>query len=467
MTRRASVILIWILALLGILAVVYLLFGKALLARYTGGIPDAAIDYPADTERVLFNPLMGYAPDARYEDEVGESRLVYMEVLWSELEPSEGAFAFDALAKKNHLDRWRLAGKRVVLRFICDKPGDQPHRDIPDWLYQKTGGDGAAYDYEGKRGFSPNYENPVFIEYHRRAVRALGERFGGDLFVAYIELGSLGHWGEWHVRYDAGIPRIPKAEVREEYIAPYLDAFPNAKLMMRRPFNTAADHGFGLYDDMAGHPTDTREWLDWIQNGGDYRQAEEEDALSPMPDAWKSAPIGGEFNSDLSMDWMLRFQLDQTLELLRASHTTFLGPKAPTERDENCGEGAEAVLRTIGYRLRISRAQITHTMFRGQVQVKLTWENDGIAPMYWDWPVELLLIDSAGWAVGRIPVDLRTTQILPGKAIVTTTAFSWKDAYAGAVKLGVAISDPEAGEADVELAMQAERQDKVTILHSW
>ena len=69
--------------------------------------------------------------------------------------------------------------------------------------------------------------------------------------------------------------------------------------------------------------------------------------------------------------------------------------------------------------------------------------------------------------MGRIPVDLRTTQILPGKAIVTTTAFSWKDAYAGAVKLGVAISDPEAGEADVELAMQAERQDKVTILHSW
>ena len=26
----------------------------------------------------------------------------------------------------------------MVFRFVCDLPGDEPHRDIPDWLYEKT-----------------------------------------------------------------------------------------------------------------------------------------------------------------------------------------------------------------------------------------------------------------------------------------------------------------------------------------
>lgn len=27
----------------------------------------------------------------------------------------------------------------------------------------------------------------------------MGERWGSDSLISYIELGSLGHWGEWHV----------------------------------------------------------------------------------------------------------------------------------------------------------------------------------------------------------------------------------------------------------------------------
>ena len=31
----------------------------------------------------------------------------------------------------------------------------------------------------------------------------MGQRWGNDDFIAYIELGGLGHWGEWHVHSDA------------------------------------------------------------------------------------------------------------------------------------------------------------------------------------------------------------------------------------------------------------------------
>lgn len=78
------------------------------------------------------------------------------------------------------------------------------------------------------KGFSPDYNKEQFIAYHRKAVEAMGEHWGQDGLISYIELGSLGHWGEWHVNYSAGIQRLPLEDVREQYVSPWVDAFPEA-----------------------------------------------------------------------------------------------------------------------------------------------------------------------------------------------------------------------------------------------
>ena len=49
---------------------------------------------------------------------------------------------------------------------------------------------------------------------YKRQVNALGEHFGRDGLVSYIELGSLGHWGEWHVNISAGIQSLPEESVK-------------------------------------------------------------------------------------------------------------------------------------------------------------------------------------------------------------------------------------------------------------
>ena len=87
--------------------------------------------------------------------------------------------------------------------------------DIPQWLYDKTDHAGTWYDMEYGKGYAPDYNNEQMIQYHKRAVNALGEHFGRDGLVSYIELGSLGHWGEWHVNISAGIQSLPEESVRE------------------------------------------------------------------------------------------------------------------------------------------------------------------------------------------------------------------------------------------------------------
>ena len=127
---------------------------------------------------------------------------------------------------------------------------------------------------------------------------------------------------------------MPEKSVRDEYVKHYVSAFSGAKLMMRRPFSSAEEYGLGLFNDMAGDPEATDEWLGWIENGGEYTQTGEADALSPMPEFWKTSPSGGELTSSLEMEYLCGEGLSQTLELLKRSHTTFIGPKCPVSSSD-------------------------------------------------------------------------------------------------------------------------------------
>lgn len=409
------------------------------------------------SDEAFTNPFIGYAPMAQSKEKLDHVTLAYCEVTWGLWEPEEGKFDTAALEKKLSLSNLRERGFHLVLRFICDLPGDEAHRDIPDWLYEKTG-DGMDYDIEYGRGYSPNYNNPVFIEAHRKAVLALGEYLGQDTFVSYVELGSLGHWGEWHVDYASGLPQIPSEEIRELYVEPYQDAFPNALLLMRRPFTHAEVHGFGLYNDMTGEPKSTLEWLDWIENGGTYHQANEEDTVVPMPDAWETSPIGGEFTSSTSMEKMLKDNLDTTLELLEKSHMSFIGPKMA---DPTFKEGYDSVLLKVGYRLNIPRVEIRR--FFGQCSVILYWENDGAAPMYQDLPVHLVLTDADGKEVERTQVTVDLRSVLPGETVKTETAFQTKNLDRKLKKEGyhllLGIEDPLYGKVCVRLAQDVVYED--------
>ena len=108
------------------------------------------------TEEIFGNPLMGYAPCA-WEETIGEDiSLLYMDITWAELEPEEGKYDWEKIERENQTDRWREEGKHLVLRFVCDIPGEEKHMDIPQWLYDKTDHAGTWYDMEYGKGYAPD-----------------------------------------------------------------------------------------------------------------------------------------------------------------------------------------------------------------------------------------------------------------------------------------------------------------------
>ena len=405
-----------------------------------------------ESQAAFGNPLMGYAPSAWYNEVSEDISLLYMDITWAELEPEEGVYNWASIDEENQISRWRKEGKHLVFRFVCDIPGEEAHMDIPEWLYEKSGKAGKWYDGEYGKGFAPDYNNPTIISCHEQAVKALGEHFGQDGLISYVELGSLGHWGEWHVNYSEGIQRIPREAVREKYILPWTEAFPDARILMRRPFASAEKYGFGLYNDMTGQPEATQSWFDWINNGGKYDQTGEKNVIVPMKDFWKKFPSGGEFTSSITMKELLDTNLDQTINLIKKAHTTFLGPKVADKTYEN---GYRKVLGSMGYRLWISQASLIQ--MPGYVSLNLKWKNDGVAPFYEDWPVWVLVEDEDGNSLEKEAVDISLKSLLPEETLQTKTRMQVKKMISLAgkkYKISIGIEDPMTGKLAVRFSMK-------------
>ena len=142
------------------------------------------------------------------------------------------------------------------------------------------------------------------------------------------------------------------------------------------------------------------------------------------------------------MKELLDTNLDQTINLIKKAHTTFLGPKVADKTYEN---GYRKVLGSMGYRLWISQASLIQ--MPGYVSLNLKWKNDGVAAFYEDWPVWVLVEDEDGNSLEKEAVDISLKSLLPEETLQTKTRMQVK-------KMSIGIEDPMTGKLAVRLSMK-------------
>lgn len=362
-------------------------------------------------EITQFNPFIGWAPWSRniLKAEV-PCTLAYAGIYWRDLEPEKGKFEFAAVEAANQFDFCREHGIRLILRIILDYPNLENQSQLPQWLYDEIGGDGVWYGSDEKGGFSPNYENQILINEHQRLISALGNRYDKDPSIAFIQMGSLGHYGEWHVTEGAG--NMPSPAITEKYVDQYRQAFPDKVFMFRRPVSEMLNMRAGLYNDMIGNSEQTDRWLNWIKIGGDDEFPE----MTAQPDFWQNGPSGGEFANGDPSRFLTDESFAQTLAQIDASHTSLIGPSAPTEKiapeiDQNANE----LLSKMGYRLSIDFVSYPKAARPGTtIKLLQQWENTGNSPMYYSWPIVVNLCNNLNQVVASATLDVDIRKILPG-----------------------------------------------------
>ena len=111
----------------------------------------------------------------------------------------------------------------------------------------------------GAVGLAPRYDHHLLLDYHEQLVKALSAEIAKPdspwNAVVQVQLGTLGHWGEFHNWPTANAGTFPNAEVGYSYIRHYIDSYacnPNVQIGMRYANWVGAKYGTGYYHDQAG-----------------------------------------------------------------------------------------------------------------------------------------------------------------------------------------------------------------------
>lgn len=412
--------------------------------------PEEDLVYLRENNELFNNPYKGWVGwadinEGDIDDIVPAHNLIYVDFKWSELEPEKGVFAFDAIEEQYQFKKWQEQGCRMVLRFVMDNPNtvdgdpDIQRMDIPKWLYdeleeENAEGEGAGTFYNGETilallggcGFSPNYKSEKLLAYHENVVKALAERYDDPSITAYVEVGSLGHWAEFHT-WPTGTGEFPDPELAQKYMQPYADYFKNVKVGIRKPYALAADNNWGLYNDIFGMGGSTPTFLEWAATGNnDMPGATAEDtAASAMPDWWKLNYSGGEFaNGDFRTN-ALDENICEVMAMIRDSHTTWLGPcsacdiKHSTNDFDTYAYNIEVMMKEMGYRYTVKTVSKKDVFAKGNAEeIEIAIQNNGVAPVYYNCPVTLSLVDNNSNTVASNVIDCNTTEWLPGRSTV-------------------------------------------------
>jgi len=180
-----------------------------------------------DTLRVLNNPHKGWyhhlldngiskypiKSDSVFASFPGMDHL-YLRLAWSYLEPKEGKFDWHYIddVKEKYVPK----GYNIAFRITCSETGTYPDNvgeevagvqyAAPSWV-KKAGAKGTTIkSRNGNMVWVPNWDDPVYLEKLDQFHKAFAERYDGQPWVSYVDIGSIGDWGEGHTSFTTGIP---------------------------------------------------------------------------------------------------------------------------------------------------------------------------------------------------------------------------------------------------------------------
>ena len=457
---------------------------------------------------------------------------------------------FATWVNRYNLKKWHDRNVKFILRLSLDEPIECDTREandgrdvklsdgyytMPKWYYDELVAEGADiherdYDfglsshedngetyYTWSSGYSPDYTDPDLMKYHRIVLEGVRDFFlNGNEWglsfadVAYIEMGSVGHWGENHTYYfnnrfnGTQYEGMPTGAAYEAYMQHYDDIFGDIrslKLMSRNNMQFAQDHGWGVFNDVFGEYDSLTgagwTWLDELNNGRNLYGLQ----AGPYTDFWDKAPVGGELSSNMwrvpGEPWADQWcwfknenfkdginEVKGLLTQLYMCHTTFLGQCAPAgERysifSDEMKANVDTFLKHMGYRFLVSSLTAPKEASRGEtVTMDMTVQNLGVARFYYNWGVRFALYDEqTGWRSDYTSNNLNTDKWLPGSGFGTgsyepgVTECSPQlqipaDTEPGEYKIVIGIGDPDSKKLTVGFANEQRTDEGYYVIGS-
>lgn len=419
----------WLVALAGNL------FGETVVVR------------PQATGDALINPGMGwifykysnriwaYGANTPTEDTLEwfpGCSTIYFRLTWNDMEPEEGDFSweiFDSFAQP-----WIAKGKKIAIRVMTCS---QVEEGTPEFV-RKAGAKGHWFTYPKATSgldfpprWEPVYDDPVFLEKLGNFLCAMAARYDGDPNVAFVDIGSLGIYGEGNPRPDypltaeeksqgGGVDpdRFPppwKTRLSKLHIDLWRKNFTKTQLIALDGFDAGWNPepdgvmmsycrklGMGFRDDsiFCFPPKDDKERNPFGYDGWCH-------------DGWArlfapTAPVIIETGHCPYLIKTGRWNEAKYLECVEKYQASYLSVHDfPDEHLKNCRETIDKINRRIGYRFELREVVYPNVVRVGEkVEVSSTWVNVGVARNTRGAALAWSLLDSNGKCVWTMTDNL-------------------------------------------------------------
>jgi hypothetical protein len=323
---------------------------------------------PKAADITLQNPGRGFTTTGNSFNETMGNRLHPLSGIhqvrwyWDMLEPEEGKINFTMI--DSLLDKVARNGQLLNFRVMCQNV----NMVIPSWAI--------------KQGIkAPYYDDPVFLKKQENLVKALGERYDGNPYIAFIDIGTVGQWGEWHTEGNSDI-KLPSDGNVKKIIDIYLQSFKKTPLVMLiggSGLQYAIDNGTGWRADCWGDMG-----TEWNHMGVRYPQIFK---ASNIDNAWKCGPVALEtcwtIDKWFEEGWDIDYILSKALEW----HTTSVN-NGSYEVPKEWWPKIQEFEKKLGYRFALVEFTYPSSVKNGELmKYTMKWENSGVAPIYMQYPL--------------------------------------------------------------------------------
>ena len=406
---------------------------------------------PQATDEALVNPGMGwvfykysnriwaYGANTPTEDTLDwfpGCSTVYLRLTWNDLEPEEGDFRWEIF--DTYAQPWIAKGKKVAIRVMTCS---QVEEGTPEFV-RRAGAKGHWFTYPKKTSgldfpprWEPVYDDPVFLAKLENFLKAMAARYDGDPNVAFIDIGSLGIYGEGNPRPDYPLSDEAKAEQGGRNPDCYPPAWKTrlSKLhidLWRRHFPRTQLIGLDGFDG-GWNPEPDGEMMRYCRANGIGFRDDSIFCVDP-PKCWvhtgwarqfaKTLPVVVETGHHVRLDkagggdfdiekWFPEKILQNLIEYQASYYTVQSFPKHLVKTHAPI---LKELARRVGYRLELRKAVFPDRVKAGEpVTIESTWANVGVAPLYAGASLTWNLLDNRGavvWSIVDPDFDFRSLE---------------------------------------------------------
>ena len=368
--------------------------------------------------------------------------LMYWRVAWVFLEKTPGVYDWATVDRV--LQEAHNHNQTVYLRIACYGNA----YDIPAWIREEVGP--VPDNIPGNSLLDHNH--PAYWKNFVAFIKALAERYNGHPDLECVDVSIVGKWGE-----DGGVEYLEE-EPMHALLDAYIDGFTKTAMCMQPTSKACLDYArarcprMGWRADCLGDMRDPAADHNHMHKVYPFMIPE-----FNLTDWWKTGPIS------LEACWTMQYWFDQgwdvnyiISESLKWHISNFNNKSGHVPKEWE--SEAEDWQRRMGYRITPRRVTFGHEIkMHEQLLVRSWWENQGVAPTYYDYPVCFRMVGATGAHI--IKTKVKTTEMLPGDHVVSGEfQLPWQ-CKLGTYKLQTGVMNPIAGRENIHLGIEGETED--------